>query len=162
MEIKVLLCNCKGLCDSFKDSDMNKLPFEVESDLDVKYTVLSPQLCGQGGNAILEEAMKTSKPDGYLLVGACPRRLRRSCSRNSFARPASMRSISFQSISGARTTREFWSGCANLWKGFSRRRNPHPILRHKERDLCCGIGRSAALLAYPRDVNVCASYLYPG
>lgn len=71
MEIKVLLCNCKGLCDSFKDSDMNKLPFEVESDLDVKYTVLSPQLCGQGGNAILEEAMKTSKPDGYLLVGAC-------------------------------------------------------------------------------------------
>ena len=22
MEIKVLLCNCKGLCDSFKDSDM--------------------------------------------------------------------------------------------------------------------------------------------
>lgn len=26
MEIKVLLCNCKGLCDSFKDSDMNKLP----------------------------------------------------------------------------------------------------------------------------------------
>jgi hypothetical protein len=62
MEIKVLLCNCKGLCDSFKDSDMNKLPFEVESDLDVKYTVLSPQLCGQGGNAILEEAMKTAKP----------------------------------------------------------------------------------------------------
>jgi hypothetical protein len=49
MEIKVLLCNCKGLCDSFKDSDMNKLPFEVESDLGVKYTVLSPQLCGQGG-----------------------------------------------------------------------------------------------------------------
>jgi heterodisulfide reductase subunit A-like polyferredoxin len=71
MEIKVLLCNCKGLCDSFKDSDMNKLPFEVESDLDVKYTVLSPQLCGQGGNAILAEAMKTSKPDDYLLVGAC-------------------------------------------------------------------------------------------
>ena len=71
MEIKVLLCNCKGLCDSFKDSDMNKLPFEVESDLDVKYTVLSPQLCGQGGNSVLEEAMKSSRPDGYLLVGAC-------------------------------------------------------------------------------------------
>ena len=49
MEIKVLMCNCKGLCDSFKDSDMNTLPFEVESDLDVKYTVLRPQLCGQGG-----------------------------------------------------------------------------------------------------------------
>lgn len=49
MEIKVLLCNCKGLCGSFKDSDMNRLPFAVESDLGVKYTVLSPQLCGQGG-----------------------------------------------------------------------------------------------------------------
>jgi heterodisulfide reductase subunit A-like polyferredoxin len=71
MDIKVLLCNCKGLCDSFKDSDMNKLPFEVESDLDVKYTILSPQLCGQGGNAILEEAMKTAGSDTYLLVGAC-------------------------------------------------------------------------------------------
>ena len=70
MDIKVLLCTCKGLCDSFKESDMNTLPFEVESDLDVKYTVLSPQLCGQGGNAILEEAMKTAKPDSYLLVGA--------------------------------------------------------------------------------------------
>lgn len=50
---------------------MNRLPFEVESDLDVKYTILSPQLCGQGGNAILEEAMKAVKPDSYLLVGAC-------------------------------------------------------------------------------------------
>jgi hypothetical protein len=33
MEIKVLLCNCKGLCDSFKEADMNTLPFAVESDL---------------------------------------------------------------------------------------------------------------------------------
>jgi heterodisulfide reductase subunit A-like polyferredoxin len=50
---------------------MNKLPSEVESDLDVKYTVLSPQLCGQGGNTILEEMIKAAKPDSYLLVGAC-------------------------------------------------------------------------------------------
>jgi heterodisulfide reductase subunit A-like polyferredoxin len=50
---------------------MNKLPFEVESDLDVQYTVLSPQLCGRGGNAILEEAMKAAKADSYLPVGAC-------------------------------------------------------------------------------------------
>lgn len=46
MESKVLLCNCKGLWDSFKHADMNKLPFEVESDRDVTYTVLSPQACG--------------------------------------------------------------------------------------------------------------------
>jgi hypothetical protein len=49
MEIKVMLCHCKGRCGSFKDSGMNMLPFEVESDPDVKYTALSPQLCGQGG-----------------------------------------------------------------------------------------------------------------
>ena len=118
MEIKVLLCNCKGLCDSFKDSDMNKLLFEVESDLDVKYTVLIPQLCGQGGNAILEEAMKMAKPDSYLLVGAPLRRPRRNSSRNSFVRPVSMRNISCQSISWAPTRREFWIVCADLSKAF--------------------------------------------
>jgi len=48
MDIKVLLCNCKGLCDPFKAADMNTLPFAVESDLDVQYSVLHPQLCGQG------------------------------------------------------------------------------------------------------------------
>jgi heterodisulfide reductase subunit A-like polyferredoxin len=71
MEIKVLLCNCKGTCDSFKDTDMNTLPFQVESDLDVKYSLLNPQLCGQGGNAALTEAMKTAGPDTYVVVGAC-------------------------------------------------------------------------------------------
>jgi len=71
MEIKVLLCNCKGLCDSFKAADMNTLPFAVESDLDVKYSVLHPQLCGQGGNAILEDVFKTAGPETYVLVGAC-------------------------------------------------------------------------------------------
>lgn len=71
MEIKVLLCNCKGLCGSFKDADMNTLPFAVESDLDVKYTVVHPQLCGQGGNAILEDVLRSAGPDTYVLVGAC-------------------------------------------------------------------------------------------
>lgn len=71
MEIKVVLCNCKGLCTSFKDADMNTLPFQVESDLDVKYTVLNPQLCGQGGNAILEEIFRSARPDTYIISGAC-------------------------------------------------------------------------------------------
>lgn len=71
MEIKVLLCNCKGLCDSFKRADMNTLPFAIESDLDVKYSVLHPQLCGQGGNAVLEDVFKAAGPDTYVLVGAC-------------------------------------------------------------------------------------------
>lgn len=84
MKIKVLLCNCKGLCDSFKDSDMNRLPFEVESDLDVKYTVLSPQLCGQGGNAI---ARSVSRSDpGRPTSSSGPRaRARRRCSLPSWA-----------------------------------------------------------------------------
>ena len=55
MKIKVLLCNCKGLCPSFKNADMNTLPFQVESELDVQYTVVHPQFCGQGGNAVLSE-----------------------------------------------------------------------------------------------------------
>jgi heterodisulfide reductase subunit A-like polyferredoxin len=71
MEIKVVLCNCKGLCESFKDADMNTLPFAVESDLDVKYTVLHPQLCGQGGNAVLADALASSGKDTWVIVGAC-------------------------------------------------------------------------------------------
>jgi heterodisulfide reductase subunit A-like polyferredoxin len=71
VEIKVVLCNCKGLCDSFKDADMNTLPFAVESDLDVKYTVLHPQLCGQGGNAVLADALASSDEGTWVIVGAC-------------------------------------------------------------------------------------------
>ena len=134
MEIKVLLCNCKGLCDSFKDSDMNKLPFEVESDLDVKYTVLSPQLCGQGGNAILEEAMKTSKPDDYLLVGACAPKAQEKLFKKLILLPVSTRNTSCRSISGAPTTREFWIVCADLSKAFLSRRKPDPVLQHKQAD----------------------------
>ncbi len=71
MKIKVLLCNCKGLCASFKNTDMNTLPFQVESDLEVQYTVLHPQLCGPGGNEVLIEAMKNADSDTYIMCGAC-------------------------------------------------------------------------------------------
>jgi heterodisulfide reductase subunit A-like polyferredoxin len=73
MKVKRLLCNCKGLCASFKDTDMNTLPFEVESELNVEYTMLHPQLCGQGGNAVLAEIMResASDPEAYVVVGAC-------------------------------------------------------------------------------------------
>lgn len=40
MKIKILLCNCKDLFGSFEDSDINTLPFRVESELDVQCTVL--------------------------------------------------------------------------------------------------------------------------
>jgi len=71
MKIKVLLCNCKGLCTSFKTTDMNTLPFQIESDLDVQYTLLHPQLCGQGGNEALIDVMKNADADTYILSGAC-------------------------------------------------------------------------------------------
>lgn len=73
MNVKVLLCNCKGLCPSFKNADMNTLPFELESELDVQYTVLHPQLCGQGGYAALTDILRqaASEPDTMVVSGAC-------------------------------------------------------------------------------------------
>ncbi len=73
MDIKILLCNCKGLCQSFKDSDFNTLPFTLESELDVKYAVLHPQLCGQGGNEALADIFRESAkdPETYIVSGAC-------------------------------------------------------------------------------------------
>ena len=71
MKIKILLCNCKGLCPSFKNSDMNTLPFQVESDLDVQYSFLHPQLCGQSGNEVLADVMKSADQDTYIVSGAC-------------------------------------------------------------------------------------------
>ena len=73
MKVKVLLCNCKGLCPSFKDADMNTLPFALESDLDTQYSVLHPQLCGQGGNAALMDLLRqaATEPDTVVVSGAC-------------------------------------------------------------------------------------------
>lgn len=73
MKIKILLCNCKGLCPSFKNADMDTLPFMVESELDVQYTIVHPQLCGQGGNEVLADIMRqsASDPETYVIGGAC-------------------------------------------------------------------------------------------
>lgn len=50
---------------------MNTLPFEIESGPDVQYTILHPQLCGQGGNEALADALKSADQDTYILSGAC-------------------------------------------------------------------------------------------
>lgn len=71
MKIKVLLCNCKGLCDSFRNADFNTLPFQIESELDVAYVSLHPQTCGQGGNQLLADIMRSADSDTYILSGAC-------------------------------------------------------------------------------------------
>lgn len=73
MKIKILLCNCKGLCPSFKNTDMNTLPFQVESEFDVTYSFVHPQLCGQGGNEVVGDILRecASDPETYVVGGAC-------------------------------------------------------------------------------------------
>ena len=71
MKIKVLMCNCKGLCDSFKDTDFNTLPFQVESELEVTYVALHPQTCGQGGNQCLADILRSADADTYVISAAC-------------------------------------------------------------------------------------------
>ena len=72
MKVKTLICNCKGL-DPFRYADMNSLAFEIESELDVSYAVLHPQLCAEGGNQILQDVLRSAEndPDTYVMVCAC-------------------------------------------------------------------------------------------
>lgn len=110
MKIKILLCNCKGLCPSFKDSDMDTLPFMVESELDVQYTIVHPQLCGQGGNAVLTDILRQSAadPETYVVAGACTPEAQFKLFKRSCARADSMKSALSRSTSAARSTKEFW------------------------------------------------------
>ena len=73
MKIKTLICNCKGLSPSFSDSDMNTLPFEIESGVDVDYAIVHPQLCGVGGSRVMEDVLRSAEddPDTLVIVGAC-------------------------------------------------------------------------------------------
>ena len=73
MKIKTLICNCKGLSPSFKNSDMNTLAFEIESGLDVDYALVHPQLCGAGGNRVMEDVLRSAEddPDTFVIVGGC-------------------------------------------------------------------------------------------
>jgi heterodisulfide reductase subunit A-like polyferredoxin len=72
MKVKTLICNCKGL-DPFRHADMNTLPFEIESELNITYAVTHPQLCAEGGNQILQDVLRSAEndPDTYVMVCAC-------------------------------------------------------------------------------------------
>ena len=52
---------------------MNTLPFEIESEMDVQYSVLHPQLCGQGGNVVMADILRVAAqdPEAFVVVGAC-------------------------------------------------------------------------------------------
>ncbi|MGO8731359.1 MAG: hypothetical protein ACLQVM_01035 [Terriglobia bacterium] len=73
MKIKTLICNCKSLSPSFRDSDMNTLPAEIESGLDVDYAIVHPQLCGARGGRVMEDVLRSAEddPDTFVIVGAC-------------------------------------------------------------------------------------------
>ena len=73
VRFKTIICNCKGLSASFRNSDMNTLPFEIESDLEVDYAIVQPQLCGEGGSKVMEEVLRSAEddPDTIVIVGAC-------------------------------------------------------------------------------------------
>jgi heterodisulfide reductase subunit A-like polyferredoxin len=45
----------------------------VESELDVQYAMLHPQLCGQGGNEVLADILQQSAAEAetYIVSGAC-------------------------------------------------------------------------------------------
>jgi heterodisulfide reductase subunit A-like polyferredoxin len=87
MKIKTLVCNCKGL-DPFRYADTNTLAFEIESDLDVTYTVMHPQLCAKGGIELLQDVLKSAEDDSdtFVMVCACDgetqRKLFRKALRN--------------------------------------------------------------------------------
>lgn len=72
MKVKTLICNCKGL-DPFRFADMNSLPLEVESDLDVCYAAVHPQLCAESGNQFLQDVLRAAEddPDTYVMTCAC-------------------------------------------------------------------------------------------
>ena len=72
MKVKTLVCNCKGL-DPFRYADMNSLAFEIESEFDVIYAAVHPQLCGEGGKQVLEDVLHSAEddPDTYVMVCAC-------------------------------------------------------------------------------------------
>lgn len=70
MKIKVVLCNCRGLSTTF-DSDMNTLPFALETELDIDYTVVHPELCGHGGREALTDILKNADKETYVICGAC-------------------------------------------------------------------------------------------
>lgn len=70
MKIKVVLCNCRGLSSTF-DSDMNTLPFALETELDIDYTVVHPELCGHGGREALSDILKNADKETYVICGAC-------------------------------------------------------------------------------------------
>jgi len=93
MKIKTLICNCKGLAP-FRFADMNSLAFEIESELDVSYAAIHPELCAEEGTQFLADVLRAAEddPDTYVMVCACAedtqRKLFKRVLRNSNLEPS--------------------------------------------------------------------------
>lgn len=86
MKVKTLICNCKGLNELFRNADMNTLPFDIESELDVDYAIVHPQLCGQGGSEVLEDVLRSAsnEPDTYVVLAGCAQEAQRKLFKKPF------------------------------------------------------------------------------
>lgn len=71
MKVKTVICNCKGINLAFKNADMNTLPFELESELDMSYAVVHPEICGPGGSNLLHEILGEAAGDSDVYVVCC-------------------------------------------------------------------------------------------
>jgi heterodisulfide reductase subunit A-like polyferredoxin len=71
MKVKILLCGCHNMKLKPEQIDMNTLPAELDGDIDVKYAIMHPQLCGPGGNEILRDLLRVADRDTYLVIGGC-------------------------------------------------------------------------------------------
>lgn len=86
MKVKTLICNCKGFSELMRNADMNTLPFDIESELDVDYAIFHPQLCGQGGTKVIEDVLRsaTKEPNTYVVVAGCAAELQLKLFKKSF------------------------------------------------------------------------------
>jgi len=71
MKIKILMCNCRGLDAAFNRLDTRTLTSDVSEELAIDYTILHPELCGDGGRAAFAEALHDWDRDTYIICGAC-------------------------------------------------------------------------------------------
>jgi heterodisulfide reductase subunit A-like polyferredoxin len=72
MNVKTLVCNCKGL-DPFRFADMAAARYELELQPGASISDLNPQFCAEGGDQILQDVLRSAEDDAdtYVVVCAC-------------------------------------------------------------------------------------------
>jgi hypothetical protein len=72
MNVKTLVCNCKGF-DPFRFADMNARPVEIDVEPAAAFDGVSAQVLAEGGNQILQDVLQSAEDDAdtYVMVCAC-------------------------------------------------------------------------------------------